>query len=184
MLNEMIDIIGPVWPLIFAVAVFQGALFLFGLLSLKFYPVEDRDPEKSFLRSLDKANSAVATIGLLGGFLGTYLGLLAALPELRNVILGEGTQAAARIITGLQQAFGSSVAGLIVGGMAGSLNEFILHLLVPVEESEAVPRNGRSLQLKQWLQRLVGKNIPSNGGQSNSDTRNVDQTPQQKRGAP
>lgn len=184
MLNEMIDIIGPVWPLIFGVAVFQGALLLFGLLSLQFYPVENRDAEKWFLRSLDKANSAVAAIGLLGGFLGTYLGLLAALPELRNVIQGEGTQATARIITGLQQAFGSSVAGLIVGGMAGSLNEFILHLLVPMDESETVPRNGTSFQLKQWLQRLVGKNSTSNGSQRNSDAKNVNQTPQQKRGAP
>ena len=182
MFKEMIDIIGPVWPLIFVVTVFQGALFLFGLLSLKFYPAEDRDPEKSFLRSLDKANSATATIGMLAGFLGTYLGLLTALPELRNVIQGESTQAAARIITGLQQAFGSSVAGLIVGGMAGSLNEFILHLLVPAEQADTQARNGKNQQLKQWLQRLVGKNA-SIGLQRNPDRRNVDQTPQQKKGA-
>jgi hypothetical protein len=181
MLKEAIDLIGPVWPLIFIVAVFQGALFLFGLISLKFYPEEDRDPERSFLRSLDKANTALSSIAVMAGFLGTYLGLLQSLPELKNVILGEGAQAAARIITGMQQAFGSSVAGLIVGGMAGSLNEFVLHLLFP-DDSNSAPRSSGFPQLRHWLQKLLGNRHLSNNGQRHVATKVTTNEEEERRG--
>jgi len=167
MLKDAINIIGPVWWIIAIVAVFEVGLMLFVILSLKFLHVEDRSPEKYFLQSLNKANTALSSIAVMAGFLGTYLGLLQALPELKNVIQGNANSAA-EIITGLQQAFGSSMAGLIVGGMTGSLNEFLLHLLFPTEESESVAIKNDNTKSRLWLQKLIGKKPSSNNYHHNA----------------
>lgn len=126
-IQTAIEAIGPTWP-VFAVGfVFQLAILILWILQKtmpgRFAIQRDMD----FLHTLGVANARFARIALLVGFAGTYIGIWESLPALSSVVQGKGAEAVTQTILGLQNAFVSTLAGIILGPIwAGELSDILL----------------------------------------------------------
>lgn len=132
LLEKGYSLVGPVAPFLFLVGLLEGVVFLF-LLSLPLWASRRRRrSERDFLVHLEKGNGTLSNIAIVTGFVGTYLGLMEMLPVLATIVEGEASDGTTgELLSGLGSAFVSSMVGLGLGGIVGSVNEYLLDVLIP-----------------------------------------------------
>jgi hypothetical protein len=130
--------IGPVWPLMLLASAYMLATTIFLILArfrawLRSYSLR----EYRFLQRLYDATEMFGTLAILGGMLGTCLGLLEVLPvlgaSLRN---SQNNDLLQQVLGPLRNVWASTVAGLIIGGLWG---EGILFVLKPYTRPALMP---------------------------------------------
>lgn len=133
------ELVGPLAPALFGIGAAEVVVFLFALaliLAVRWDLVsrEVIRAERTFMTLLKKANGTLANIAIITGFIGTYMGLMDVLPGLAKIVEGEaGPEATSSLLSGFSAAFVSSIAGLALGGIVGSVNEFLLDVAPPQE---------------------------------------------------
>lgn len=132
LLEKGYSLVGPVAPFLFLVGLVEGALLLF-LLSLPLWTsYRRRRSEKDFLVHLEKGNGTLSNVAIVTGFVGTYLGLMDMLPVLATIVEGSATDGTTgELLSGLGSAFVSSMVGLGLGGIVGSINGYLLDVIMP-----------------------------------------------------
>jgi hypothetical protein len=91
------------------------------------------------------ANGMLANVAIITGFIGTYVGLMKLLPSLSKIVEGEaGPEVTSSLLAGLSTAFVSSIAGLALGGIVGSVNQFLLGLATPWKHGQGGQQGGGS----------------------------------------
>jgi hypothetical protein len=125
-------LVGPVAPFLFLVGLLEGTLLLF-LLSLPLWASRRRRrSEKDFLVHLEKGNGTLSNVAIVTGFVGTYLGLMDMLPVLATIVEESATEGTTgELLSGLGSAFVSSMVGLGLGGIVGSINGYLLDVIMP-----------------------------------------------------
>jgi hypothetical protein len=132
LLEKGYSLVGPVAPFLFLVGLLEGTLLLF-LLSLPLWASpRRRRSEKDFLVHLEKGNGTLSNVAIVTGFVGTYLGLMDMLPVLATIVEGSATDGTTgELLSGLGSAFVSSMVGLGLGGIVGSINGYLLDVVMP-----------------------------------------------------
>ncbi len=120
--------IGPVWPLMLIASAYMLATTVFLILArLRAWLRSFTLREYRFLQRLYDATEMFSTLAILGGMLGTCIGLLDVLPvlgaSLRDSQNGDLLQ---QVLGPLRNVWASTVAGLIIGGLWGECNMFVL----------------------------------------------------------
>lgn len=139
LLETAYELVGPLAPALFGIGAAEVVVFLFALaliLAVRWDLVsrEVIRAERTFMTLLKKANGTLANIAIITGFIGTYMGLMDVLPGLAKIVEGEaGPEATSSLLSGFSAAFVSSIAGLALGGIVGSVNEFLLDVAPPQE---------------------------------------------------
>lgn len=136
LLEKGYSLVGPVAPFLFLVGLLEGTLLLF-LLSLPLWASRRRRrSEKNFLVHLEKGNSTLSNVAIVTGFVGTYLGLMDMLPVLATIVEESATEGTTgELLSGLGSAFVSSMVGLGLGGIVGSINGYLLDVIMPEADS-------------------------------------------------
>jgi len=130
--------IGPVWPLMLLASAYMLATTVFLILArlrawLRSYSLR----EYRFLQRLYDATEMFSTLAILGGMLGTCLGLLEVLPVLGASLRQSGNGDLLQQVLGpLRNVWASTVAGLVIGGLWG---EGILFVLKPYTRPALMP---------------------------------------------
>jgi len=132
LLEKGYGLVGPVAPFLFLVGLLEGTLLLF-LLSLPLWASRRRRrSEKDFLVHLEKGNGTLSNVAIVTGFVGTYLGLMDMLPVLATIVEESATEGTTgELLSGLGSAFVSSMVGLGLGGIVGSINGYLLDVIMP-----------------------------------------------------
>lgn len=130
--------IGPVWPLMLLASAYMLATTVFLMLArlrawLRSYSLR----EYRFLQRLYDATEMFGTLAILGGMLGTCLGLLEVLPVLGASLRdSQNSELLQQVLGPLRNVWASTVAGLLVGGLWG---EGILFVLKPYTRPTLMP---------------------------------------------
>lgn len=122
--------LGPVWPILFLLALFMAATTAFLFFTRRrratHAPDEARFLEARFLRRLYDATDMCCMLALFTGVLGTCLHLLELLPELNRVLHDANAKLAPQIAAQLRTMWASTIAGLFIGGLWGETLRFFI----------------------------------------------------------
>jgi len=138
-LQQAYALVGPVAPFLLGIGILEGVLLLF-LLALVLLVSQRRiQSERGFMIHLRKGNGALSNVAIVVGFIGTYLGLMDVLPVLAKIVEGKAAQGTtSNLLAGLSSAFVSSMVGLGLGGVLGSINGYLLDVAIPRKEESSV----------------------------------------------
>ncbi len=136
--------IGPVWPLMLLASAYMLATTVFLLLArfrawLRAFTLR----EYRFLQRLYDATEMFSTLAILGGMLGTCIGLLDVLPVLgASLRASQNSDLLQQVLGPLRNVWASTVAGLIIGGLWGECLLFVLKpytrpALLPLSSAES-----------------------------------------------
>ena len=150
LLEKTYGLVGPLAPALFGIGAVEGVLLVFsvtlvvgahsGLLA-----PETIRAEGAFMTRMEDANGMLANVAIITGFVGTYWGLMDMLPELSKIVEGKaGPEVTSSLLGGLSTAFVSSIAGLVLGGILGSINQFLLGLATPRKHGQSDQQNSGS----------------------------------------
>lgn len=116
---------------------------------------------------LRKGNGTLSNVAIVVGFIGTYLGLMDVLPVLAKIVEGEASQGTtSSLLAGLSSAFVSSMVGLGLGGVLGSVNGYLLDVAIPGKGSSPAsgPRQREKETLPATDEKQGGSNLPQTEG--------------------
>ncbi len=166
--HEGISAIGPMYPVFVFGILFQSAITLYWVLQKLFSIVTNPIEDTRFLDKLQGWNQRFARIALLCGFAGTYIGIAMSIGPLREVVVGsQGTEAVANVMASLENAFMSTLAGILVGSLwAGELNDFLLASLKPESPEEETETSVRNINRSNQL-RPIARNVSSQSNNGN-----------------
>ena len=150
LLEKAYGLVGPLAPALFGIGAVEGVLLVFsvtlvvGAYSGLLTPETIR-AEGAFMTRMKDANGMLANVAIITGFIGTYVGLMQLLPSLSKIVEGEaGPEVTSSLLAGLSTAFVSSIMGLFLGGIVGSVNQFLLGLATPQKHGQGGQRDGGS----------------------------------------
>jgi hypothetical protein len=151
LLEKAYGLVGPLAPALFGIGAVEGVLLVFsvtlvvGAYSGLLAPETIR-AEGAFMTHMKDANGMLANVAIVTGFIGTYAGLMQLLPSLSKIVEGEaGPEVTSSLLAGLSTAFVSSIMGLFLGGIVGSVNQFLLGLATPQKHGQGGQQDGGSL---------------------------------------
>jgi hypothetical protein len=150
LLEKAYGLVGPLAPALFGIGAVEGVLLVFsvtlvvGAYSGLLAPETIR-AEGAFMTRMKDANGMLANVAIVTGFIGTYAGLMQLLPSLSKIVEGEaGPEVTSSLLAGLSTAFVSSIMGLFLGGIVGSVNQFLMGLATPQKHGQGGQRGGGS----------------------------------------
>lgn len=150
LLEKAYGLVGPLAPALFGIGAVEGVLLVFsvtlvmGAYSGLLAPETIR-AEGAFMTHMRDANGMLANVAIVTGFIGTYAGLMQLLPSLSKIVEGEaGPEVTSSLLAGLSTAFVSSIIGLFLGGIVGSVNQFLLGLATPQKHGQGGQQDGGS----------------------------------------
>jgi hypothetical protein len=150
LLEKTYGLVGPLAPVLSIIGVMEGVLLAFAITLVVgahsgLLAPETIRAEGAFMTRMKDANGMLANVAIITGFIGTYVGLMQLLPSLSKIVEGEaGPEVTSSLLAGLSTAFVSSIAGLALGGIVGSVNQFLLGLVTPWKHGQGGQRGGGS----------------------------------------